>query len=262
VADWTTPALARPRLPARTALLPSRRALAIVTVVAVVVALAYLAARTTPLFAVRTIEVKGTSPAVAVRVEAAVDRFVGSSLVALDGDDLIRRVESLPIVVSADYDRAFPHTLTIFVEPERPVALVGHRGTRWLVSERGRVMRPAEEHELQAYPRIELSATRAPALGEMLDAASVIVPLRALARVDKSFPVRIRLAALAGGRLTLTLAEKTEVRLGEPVDLEVKLAAAASVLGALSAAERADLAYLDVSLPERPVAANNPQVVG
>jgi cell division protein FtsQ len=262
VADWTTPALARPRLPARTALLPSRRALAIAAIVAAVVALAYLAARTTPLFAVRTVEVKGTSPAAAARVEAAVARFLGTSLVALDGDDVIRRVESLPIVVSADYDRAFPHTLTIFVEPERPVALVGYRGTRWLVSERGRVMRPAGEGELQAYPRIELSSTRAPALGETLDAPSVVVPLAALARVDKSFPERIRLAALVGGRLTLTLAEKTEVRLGEPVDVEVKLAAAASVLGALSAEERADLAYLDVSLPARPVAAPNPQVVG
>ena len=262
MADWTTPALARPRLPARTALLPSRRALVIVAVVAAVVALAYLAARTTPLFAVRTVEVKGTSPAAAAQVETAVARFLGTSLVALDGDDLIRRVESLPIVVSADYDRAFPHTLTIFVEPERPVALVGYRGTRWLVSERGRVMRPAGEGELQAYPRIELSSPHAPALGETLDSPSVVVPLRALARVDRGFPERIRLAALAGGRVTLTLAEKTEIRLGEPVDVEAKLAAAAGVLGALSAEERADLAYLDVSLPERPVAAPNPQVVG
>jgi hypothetical protein len=44
--------------------------------------------------------------------------------------------------------------------------------------------------------------------------------------------------------------------------VDAKLAAAASVLAALSRDERADLAYLDVSLPDRPVAANNPQVVG
>jgi cell division protein FtsQ len=249
-------------MPARSALVPSRRALTIAVAVAAVVALAYLAARTTPLFAVRTVEVKGASPESAAQVEAAVDRFLGTSLVGLDGDDLIRRVESLPIVVSADYDRAFPHTLTIFVQPERPVALVAYRGTRWLVSVRGRVMRRAQEGESQTYPRIELGGTRPPALGETLAAPAVLVPLEALAQVEKSFPVRIRLAVLAGGELTLTLEEKTEIRLGDPVDVDVKLAAAASVLSALSAEERADLAYVDVSLPERPVTAANPQVVG
>lgn len=242
--------------------MPSRRALTVAAAVAAVVALAYLAARTTPLFAVKTVEVKGASPEGTAQVKAAVDRFLGTSLVGLDGDDIIRRVESLPTVVSADYDRAFPHTLTIFVQPERPVALVAYRGTRWLVSVRGRVMRRAREGELQTYPRIELGGTRSPALGETLAAPSVLVPLEALAQVEKSFPVRIRLAVLEAGELTLTLEEKTEVRLGDPVDVDVKLAAAASVLSALSSEERADLAYVDVSLPERPVTAANPQVVG
>jgi cell division protein FtsQ len=261
VADWT-PALARPRLPARWALLPSRRTLAIAGAVLLALTLAYLAARTTPLFAVKRIEVRGAPPKAAADVEGSVSRFLGTSLVALDGDDLIRRVESLPTVVSAEYDRAFPNTLTIFVQPERPVALVDERGVRWLVSERGRVMRRAEEGEGRRFPHIELQGTRPPALGETLEDPAVVVPLAALARVEKDFPARIRLAALTEGELILTLADETEVRLGEPADIEVKLAAAAGVLSALSAEERADLAYLDVSLPERPVAAANPQVVG
>jgi cell division protein FtsQ len=261
VADWT-PALARSRLPARWALLPSRRTLAIAGAVLLALTLAYLAARTTPLFAVKRIEVRGAPPKAAADMEGSVSRFLGTSLVALDGDDLIRRVESLPTVVSAEYDRAFPNTLTIFVQPERPVALVDQRGVRWLVSERGRVMRRAEEGEGRRFPHIELQGTRPPALGETLEDPAVVVPLAALARVEKDFPARIRLAALTEGELILTLADETEVRLGEPADIEVKLAAAAGVLSALSAEERADLAYLDVSLPERPVAAANPQVVG
>lgn len=225
-------------------------------------ALAYVAARTTPLFAVKRVEVRGAPPQAAAEIESAAARFLGTSLVALDGDDLIRRVESLPTVVSADYDRAFPHTLTIFVEAERPVAVVSQRGTRWVVSERGRVMSRTDAGDLQAYPRIELGGVRPPELGETLTDPAVRVPLGALARVGKRFPVRIHTAALAEGAVTLTLEDETEVRLGEPIDLEVKLAAAASVLEALSKAERADLTYLDVSLPERPVAAYNPQVAG
>ncbi len=226
------------------------------------VALAYVAARTTPLFAVKQVEVRGAPPETAAEVESAVARFVGTSLVALDGDDLVRRVESLPTVISAEYDRAFPNTLTIFVQAERPVAVVAQGGTRWLVSERGRVLRRADADETQSYPRIELAGMRSASPGKTLEAPAVRVPLSALAKVDKKFPVRIRLAALAGGNVILTVGDSTEVRLGEPVDLELKLAAAARVLSALSGEERATLAYLDVSLPERPVAANNPQVVG
>jgi cell division protein FtsQ len=262
VADWTTPALARPRLPARSSLLPSRRTLTIAAAVVAVIALAYVAARTTPLFAVKRVEVRGAPPEAAAEVETAVARFVGTSLVALDGGELIRRVESLPTVVSAEYDRAFPNTLTIFVQAERPVAVVAEGGTRWLVSERGRVMGRVDAGQAQTYPLIELAGTRALSPGETLEIPAVRVPLSALARVDKKFPVRIRLAALAGGQVILTLGDSTEVRLGEPVDLELKLAAAARVLSALNGEERANLAYLDVSLPERPVAANNPQVVG
>jgi cell division septal protein FtsQ len=210
--------------------------LAIAGAVVLALALAYLAARTTPLFAVKKIEVRGAAPEASADVQTAVSRFLGTSLVALDGDDLIRRVESLPTVVSA--------------------------GMRWLVSERGRVMRRAEEGEGRRFPHIEIEGTQAPVLGEMLDDPAVLVPLAALARVEKDFPARIRLAALTEGGLILTLGDETEVRLGEPADVEVKLAAAASVLSALSAEERGALAYLDVSLPERPVAAANPQVVG
>ena len=242
--------------------MPSPRTLAFAGAVLLVVALAYVAARTTPLFAVDTVEVRGASPRVASEVETAVARFLGTSLVALDGDELLRRVESLPTVVSARYDRAFPHTLRVFVTPERPVALVAHRGTRWVVSERARVMRPAGPEEARAYARIPVELEQPPTPGAAFEEPSVLEPLRVLATVDKTFPVRIRTVRLLEGSLTLVLATKTEVRLGDADDLDLKLASAASVLRALSMAELAELAYIDVSLPERPVAGTNPQVAG
>jgi cell division protein FtsQ len=262
VADWTTPALARPHLPARSALVPSRRAAVATGAVLLVLALAYLAARTTPLFAVKSVEVSGAPAPVAAQVEAAVARFVGASLVGLDGDDLIRRVESVPTVISARYDRAFPHTLRIFVEPERAIAVVAYRGTGWLVSERGRVLRRVEGREFWAYPRIRFRTAAELKPGETMRDPRVAEPLRVLAKIGKSFPVRVHVGRFADGELTLVLPADVELRLGEPVDLDVKLAAAARVLAALTREERTRLAYLDVSLPERPVAANNPQVVG
>ena len=74
------------------------------------------------------------------QVRHAVAPLRGSSLLAVDGAALERRVEALPTVLSAHYDRAFPHTLRLHVVPETPVAVL-HRGTEtWLVSARGRVM--------------------------------------------------------------------------------------------------------------------------
>jgi cell division protein FtsQ len=264
VADWTTSASARPRLrlPALSALLPSRRIALITGAVVIALALAYLAARTTPLFAVRTVEVSGAPASVSEEVMAAAARFKGTSLVALDGADLVRRLESLSTVVSARYDRAFPHTLRIFVVPERPIAVIGHGGAAWVVSERGRVVSRASRRERHTYPRIDLEAGSRLAPGQTIRDPRALAPLGALAKIGETFPVRVRAGRLEEGKLVLVLAASTELRLGEPADLEVKLAAAARVLHALSPDERARLAYLDVGLPERPVAAENPQVVG
>jgi hypothetical protein len=50
--------------------------------------------------------------------------------------------------------------------------------------------------------------------------------------------------------------------LGEPVDVGTKLRVAALVLRKLGYEERDALAYLDVTLPDRPVASTNPLVSG
>jgi hypothetical protein len=250
------------RLPAPSALVPSRRVGLITAAILAALALAYLAARTTPLFAVRTVEVSGAPASVSEGVKRATARFTGTSLVALDGADLIRRIESLPTVVSARYDRAFPHTLRVFVVPERPVAVIVHRRAGWVVSERGRVVSRAGRRGLDKYPRIDFEAAQGLMPGQTIRDPRALAPLHALAKIGKTFPVRVRAGRFKGGKLVFVLGASTELRLGEPVDLDVKLAAAARVLGALSHDDRARLTYLDVSLPERPVAADNTQVVG
>jgi ferric-dicitrate binding protein FerR (iron transport regulator) len=60
-----------------------------------------------------------------------------------------------------------------------------------------------------------------------------------------------------GGDLTLLLASGTQLRLGDSGDLKLKLSIAKELLRLTSGA-----AYVDVSVPERPVAGYNPQVGG
>jgi cell division septal protein FtsQ len=228
-------------------------------------ALLYLAARETPLFAVRTVEIKGGSEAVRKAVREAAQPVEGESLVALDGKSLVRDLEALPSVRSASYDRAFPSTLRIFVRPELPLGIVRLGGDRWVVSERGRIIRRYAPGSSERYPRFRLPGRPNVVPGAYLTDPGARVVLAALAVVPKNFPVRIHIVRLEEGQLTMDLWAPwggPELRLGEAVDVEVKLAVAAVVLRALSADTRSSVGYVDVSVPERAVVGRNPQVEG
>jgi cell division septal protein FtsQ len=228
-------------------------------------ALLYLAARETPLFAVRTVEIKGGSEAVRKAVREAAQAVEGESLVALDGKSLVQDLEALPSVRSASYDRAFPSTLRIFVRPELPLGIVRLGGDRWVVSERGRIIRRYAPGSSERYPRFRLPGRPNVVPGAYLTDPGARIVLAALAVVPKNFPVRIHVVRLEEGQLTMDLWAPwggPELRLGEAVDVKVKLAVAAVVLRALSADTRSSVGYVDVSVPERAVVGSNPQVEG
>jgi hypothetical protein len=67
----------------------------------------------------------------------------------------------------------------------------------------------------------------------------------------------VRQVRTGDGELTLVLASGTEVRLGDSGDLRLKLSIAKQLLPATIGAS-----YVDISVPERPVASFNPQVEG
>jgi cell division protein FtsQ len=220
---------------------------------------AYAAARQTSLFAVRQIELAGAPRAVAGDVLRAVGDVRGTSLVALDGTDLLRRVDTVPTVESASYDRSFPHTLRIVVRPEQAVAVLRRGPDSWLVSARGRVVARLRPRALLGMPRIWVPAATQVTLGEILAEPAGGLAARSLAPlVHARFPVRIATVVLAHDELVFQLASGVELRLGRPDDLRLKLAIARRIVAALPAGSQ----YVDVSVPERPVAGSNPQVSG
>ena len=254
MARRTALALVPPRPVHSLSALPSFRVLAGVIGTAALLALLYLGARETSLFAIRSIQVSGAAPQVAAEVRAAARRFRGESLVGLDGETLLARIRALPSVVSARYDRAFPSTLRIVIRPERPVAVV-RAGTRtWLVSARARLIRPLERRALPSLPRLWLPSASDLHVGQILTAEESAAAVRALALVPEALPGTIVATRQRSGEITFVLGTGMELRLGDTSSLPLKLRVAKSILSPLSAGERAALSYLDVSLPERPVA--------
>jgi hypothetical protein len=230
-------------------LAPSRRSLLVGIALIAVAAGAYAGARETSAFAVRRIEVTGASPQVAAQVKRALRPLLGSNLLALDGPALERRVQALPAVVAADYDRAFPHALRVSVVPERSAAVVRAGNRAWLVSARARVVARIGRRAERALPRIWLPSATELRAGELLTTEQGASAAEALALADR-FPARVATASAAHGSLVFRLRSGLELRLGDPADLRLKLAVARRALGALPSGAT----YLDVSLPGRPVA--------
>jgi len=242
---------------AGTRLLPSRRSLAVGLGLLALAAGAYLGARETSVFAVGRIEVLGATPRVRAQVQRELTPVLGTSLVGLDGAALERRVELLPTVVSATYDRAFPHTLRVTVVPESSVAVL-HRGTQtWLVSARGRVVARVARDTNPLLPRVWVATGTPVAVGAFLADAQGGAAARALALV-RHFPARIATAALSHDELTFRLHSGLAVRFGAPTDLRLKLAIARRALLVVPAGTT----YVDVSVPDRPVTGEDSQLSG
>jgi len=242
---------------------PSGRSLAIGAAVVLIAIGLYGLARESSMFAVHAIEVDGAQPAVAAQVRAVLRSFEGRSLVAVDASRVEQRVDGLPAVRGSIVDRSFPHTLRIRIEPELPVAVLRRGGEAWLVSARGRVIGTIPRGTRRALPRIWLPLRTGIEVGSLLEDEPGGMAARSLAAfVGSGFPNRIAFVRALNGQLTLALRGGLEIRLGVPVDLRLKIAIAHGILPTLALPGAGGPDYLDLAVPERPVAGRNPQPEG
>jgi len=225
---------------------------------AVLALLAYLGARETAVFAVRSIEVQGVRGGAARRVETALVPLEGKSLLKVNGDEVTRLATALPTVAGVTYDRAFPNTLRVRVETEQPLAVVRRGIEAWLVSRRGRVTERIAQGTHRRLPRIWLPKTVDVTLGATLGTGSGADEIAMLSPLHEA-----RLARLVAsvhqvdGEWVYMLRGGLELRVGTASDLPLKLAIAQRILSGTTVS-----GYLDVSVPERPAAVIDPQVSG
>jgi cell division septal protein FtsQ len=169
----------------------------------------------------------------------------------------------LPAVRSATVDRAFPHTLRVRVVPELAVAVLRRGTDSFLVSARGRVIAPIPRATQRALPRIWLPASTSIDLGSFLGGADGGLAARSLAAfVGSGFPGRVTFVRALDNQITLGLRGGLEIRLGAPVDLPLKIAIAHGIVPTLARPAAGGPTYLDIAVPERPVAGRNPQPGG
>lgn len=240
----------------------SRSLLSGVALVLVAVGL-YGLARETSMFAVGTIRIEGAPPAVAADVRRELRRYDGQSLVTVDANVVEQRLDGLPTVRSSVIDRSFPHTLRVRVVPEIPVAVLRRGADSFLVSARGRVIAPVALGTHRPLPRIWLPVRTELDIGSLLGGEAGGLAARSLAAfVGSGFTNRITFVRALDGQITLGLLGGLEIRLGVPVDLRVKIAIAHGIVPRLALPSEGGPDYLDIAVPERPVAGRNPQLEG
>jgi cell division protein FtsQ len=213
------------------------------------VLLSLVVARESSLFAVRSIDVQGASPGVERQVRRALASRSGESLFKLDVESARVDVAALSTVAAVSFDRDYPHTLAVTVVQERPVAVVRQGAGAFTVSDRGRVIARVERRSKPDLARIwaPRDAHLAPGAfvgGDLRTAVGAVAPLAGI-----RFPARVTSVRTAGG-LVLRLRSGLELRLGDGTDVDLKLAVAGRVLPLLPVGS----GYLDVSVPDRPVA--------
>lgn len=237
--------------------MPSGRSLAVGFGLLATALTLYAGARQTQVFAVHDVAVESVPPVQARLVGRALEGLEGTSLLQIDQEAIERRLEKLPHVHLLGYDRAFPNGLRVHVSVERPAAVLRRGSDRWLVSAEGRVLRPLDRRLRRPLPVVWLERTVEPEVGSILQAAEPARAVRAVAEIRAAAPGLGRrvwyVKVGEAGTTTAVLDDRFEIRLGSGNELALKLAVARQVLARLR--HDGDVAaYLDVSVPERPVA--------
>ena len=237
--------------------LPSGRALLLGFALLGAGALAYLGARETSLFALRTVQITGAPPRVAAHVGQALEPLRGRSLVALNQAEIEQRLAGLSDVAAVSFDRDFPHTLRVFVTPAHSIAVLRRGVSAWIISSDGRVIRSAGLFAAPKLPRIWVPRSAGVDVGLPLADVDAARAVRALAIVrGAGFGRRIAAVRVTDGELTFVLAQGPELRFGDATSLGLKLAVATRMLPLVAGTS----GYVDVTVPSRPIAGGNPKV--
>ena len=220
-----------------------RRAVAVAIVAAALLAGYYLWLRDSSLVAVEEVEVKGATTErerITAAIEAASE---GMTTLHIDDEKLREAVSQFPTVASVRADSTLLHKLTVTVTERLPVVRLKSGGETLAASADGYVLPGVDPGEA---PPIEGAES-----GGRLDAEAA-----AQAAIVGAAPEELRemLASASweeeGGGVTVELEGAPELRFGDGSEAEEKWRAVAAVL---ASPDLGSPAYLDVSVPERPV---------
>ena len=217
--------------------------MALAAIAIVLLAGYYLWFRDSSLVEVREVEVKGATTErerITAAIEAASE---GMTTLHIDDDELRKAVSQFPTVASVKAEASLLHTLTVTVTERLLIARLRSGGRTLAVSADGYVLPGVDAGDLPGISGAESQGRLEP------DAAAQAAILGATPD-----PLREMLRSATweeeGGGVIVDLEGAPELRFGDGSEAEDKWRAASAVL---ANPDLGSPAYLDVSVPERPV---------
>jgi cell division protein FtsQ len=211
----------------------------------------WLLLRSTSLSAVEHVRVSGVHGRDAAQIEATLTRAArGMSTLHVRLGALRAAVSQFPVVRDLRVSPSFPHGLHITVIEQPPVAELLAAGGRTAVAADGVVLGSGLlGHSL---PSVHIGGV-APLLGQRVADAGTRAELSVLGAAPATLLGWVQSVASGSEGLTVTMRTGLEIYFGNATRPHAKWLAAARVLADSSAA---GASYIDVRLPERPVAAS------
>ncbi len=226
-----------------------RHRIAAVLALAVVLTAVYMLwFRDSGLVRVDRVTVSGLTTRDAGRIRAAlVSSGRDMTTLHVRHDALARSVAGFPVVKAVVAEPDFPHGLRVHVIEERPVAVLSAAGQRLLLAADGSVLRG-----MRAGGRLPVLGSRASAPGGAVTDSAALAALHVVAAAPPALARRISSVGRGATRgIVVRLRQGPQIVFGKSSQLDAKWAAAA---GVLADAASKGASYVDVRLPERPVA--------
>jgi cell division protein FtsQ len=228
--------------------LASRRAtvVAAALLTIVVIAGAFLWLRDSSLVRVRQVDVTGVSGAQAPEIrEALTEAARDMTTLHVDEGALRDAVATYPVVRDLHADADFPHRLRIAVNSYRPVGAMEIGGRSVAIAADGTVLDGAPTKGLAVI------AAAGSAAGTKVTGTDATRLVRLLAAAPADLRARAQRALRGPSGLAVAFRDGPRIDFGDLSRLDAKWLAAAAVL---ADADSRGAAYVDVRLPERPVA--------
>lgn len=212
----------------------------------------WLLLRNTSLAAVQDVRISGVHGHDAPQIEAALKRATrGMSTLHVRPAALRAAVSRFPLVRDVRVSPSFPHGLHITVIEQPPVAVLLAAGQRTAVAGDGVVLGPGFLG--RTLPSVRISGV-APLPGQRLAGAATRAELNLLGAAPATLLGWTQSVASGSEGLVVTMRTGLELYFGNAIRPHAKWLAAARVLADPSSA---GASYIDVRLPERPVAGSS-----
>ncbi len=226
--------------------------IAIIIVVAFIVIFGAMTLYRSDFLLVKDVHVEGATHLSSSEITETAAVAEGSTLLRLDSDGIVSRLEESPWVQEAHVTRQFPDSIVIHITEREPAAVVRiDKNVRWVISEDCAWLSLATDEDWKNnYHIIDVNtAISKPASGSVCTDDGIVAAVTLLQGLSPDFRDQIKnISAESAAKLSIKLKNGITVAWGDPDETELKEAAVWALLDEY----QGKISYINVRIASRP----------